>query len=285
MIKDVMIYLDGSEADNLRVAAGNGLAELFKARITGLFINVIPDVVVPIEPVDPSLELSVELREKAEEAGDQIEVRLTEKLDRLNKPVELRRFDVFPDQVTEIAAREARTVDTFVALSPSFATARGESDDAEQPDDLVDGVVLGSGRHLFLISRPPLLEGGFERALVAWNGSREAARAAEEAIPYLVKAREVTVLTISDDDMADPPPTLGANLVRYLRHHEVEANLDYATAVDRNVARALVAETRRRAADLVVMGGYGHSRLRERLFGGVTNDVLHHVHACIVIAH
>jgi nucleotide-binding universal stress UspA family protein len=285
MIKDVMIYLDGSEADDLRVAAGSGLAGLFRARITGLFINVIPDVVVPIEPMSPELELSAELRERAQETGDQTEVRLAEKLGRLDRPVELRRFDAFPGQIAEIAARETRTVDAFVALSPSFATAQGEPAAVDQPEDLVDGVILGSGRHVFLVSRRVPMEGGFDRALVAWNGSREAARAVEEAIPYLAKTREVTVLIVGDDDTADPPPVLGANLVRYLRHHEVEVGLDYAKAVDGGIAGALIREAQRRAVDLFVMGGYGHSRLRERLFGGVTYDVLHHVHAPIVIAH
>jgi hypothetical protein len=103
------------------------------------------------------------LIEHAREAGDEIEKVLTRRLQMLERPVEIGRFDVPEDDIAKIAAREARSADTFVTLRPNGAM---------DPDQLVEAVLFGSGQHLFLvpeIERPNI---DFSRILIAWNGSR-----------------------------------------------------------------------------------------------------------------
>src|SRR6202030_2235543 len=94
----------------------------------------------------------------------------------LERPVEIRRFDVLADDIAKVPAREARTADTFVALRLNGAM---------NPDQLVEGVLLGSGRHLFLVPETERPKIDLSRILIAWNGSREAARALSESIPFL----------------------------------------------------------------------------------------------------
>ena len=90
MIKDVMVRLDGSAADEVRLSAVNDIADLFDSQVTGLFLNVMPLVVAPEDGVGAMA--ATELMEAAKEAGDKVEARLRERLNRLQKPVELRRF-------------------------------------------------------------------------------------------------------------------------------------------------------------------------------------------------
>jgi hypothetical protein len=182
MIKDVMVPVDGN-------AAANQIAEAFHSQLTGLFLNVLPMLIVPEDGVGAAR--AAELLEKARAAADRIEARLTERLARLQKPMQLRRFDILKEAVGDVAAREARTADAFVALRPNGALS--------EPEHLVEGVLFGSGRHIFLVPGRKPAKVTFDRVLVAWNGSRESARALAEARPYLHKAKAAVVVVVDDE--------------------------------------------------------------------------------------
>jgi hypothetical protein len=193
MIKDVMVHLDGTTADEMRLAAVNEIAELFHSHIVGLFLNLLPVLIAPEDGIGGIQ--AAELLNKAREAGDKVEKKLSESLRRLQKPVELRRFDILNDAAGDVAAREARTADAFVALRPN-----GASQEAEH---LVESVLFGSGRHILLLPTRKSTKAILERILVAWNGSRESARALAEALPYLRKAKEATVVVVDGDSPAN----------------------------------------------------------------------------------
>ena len=275
MIKDVMVRLDGSAADEVRLSAVNDIADLFDSQVTGLFLNVMPLVVAPEDGVGAMA--ATELMEAAKEAGDKVEARLRERLNRLQKPVELRRFDILSDAAADVAAREARTSNSFVALRPNGAP--------HEPEHLVESVLFGSGRHLILVPSRKPEKVIFERIVLAWNGGREAARALAEALPYLQKAKEVTVLVVDDEPPIELNATLGVDAVKHLKHHGINATLHRARMRDNDVGATLIAETRRLKADLLVMGAYGHSRVREWLLGGATYTLLLKAPVPLLIAH
>lgn len=279
MIKDVMVYLDGSPIDEVRLATGSALAELFQAHLTGLFLNILPDVVPPMEPPDVGAQLSATLMQQARDLGDRNEAMIAERLALFDGPAAIRRFDIFTDQIGALAAREARSVDTFVTTKPSFDAS------SSPPDDLVDGVLLGSGRHLFLASDHAPSSRTFDRILVAWNASREATHAVAEAIPFLSRAPNVTIIVVNEDRLPGDDPTPGVNLTRHLLNHGIDATLDYVDRNGNSVSEILIVEAQRRDANLIVMGGYSHSRLRQRIFGGVTYDLIHQSSIPLLIAH
>ena len=274
MIKDVMVRLDGSNADDVRLAAAKDVAETFDGQLVALFINVLPSV-VPDEGI--GVGDSVELITQAREAGDAVEGRLNDRLSQLRKRFELRRFDVFGDIVADVAAREARSADAFVAIRPNGG--------ADEPARIVEGVLFGSGHHLLLVPQQKPDTRVFDHIVVAWNGSRESARALAESMPYLHRAKHVSVVTVIEDLDIEQEAVLGEDAVLHLAHHGIHAALRHVPMENRDVAATLLGEAQRRDADLIVLGGYGHSRLREWLLGGVTYTLMHQSPVPLLLAH
>ena len=277
MIKVVLVRLDGTSGDEFRLAASESLAKLFGSHLVGLILNTLPEPAFAESGV--SVEFWTRLLEQARERGNDLESDLGKRLRAISPSSELRRFDVYAHEQARVASRESRIADVFLALRLS------DVDKTVELHDVVEEILFESGRHLFLVADQKDFGNGFEHAIIAWNRSREAARAVAEALPYLSKTRAVTVVVIDQSAVSDPLAKEGDDLVNYLRHQGISASIHVAKGRGLDTSSALLEVIAEQKADLIVMGGYGHSRLREWLLGGVTYNLLRKSPVSLIIAH
>jgi len=134
----------------------------------------------------------------------------------------------------------------------------------------LETALFEAGRPL-LIAPPRVPERLGERVAIAWNGSTETARAVAFSMPFLERAREVTVIGIQGGTVPGPP---AAELARNLRRHGLPVTLREAPLSGRSIGQAMLDEANAAGADLVVKGAYTQSRLRQMIFGGATSHFL-----------
>lgn len=140
--------------------------------------------------------------------------------------------------------------------------------------DLPGEVALAAGRPLLVVPYTGQYAVLGTHALIAWNGSRDAARAVYDAMPLLEKSERVTVLAVNAPHEAAANTDSSQDLIDYLAVHGVSAQASKVRADDIDVGNLLLSRAADLGADLLVMGAYGHSRLRELVFGGVTRRLL-----------
>jgi len=143
------------------------------------------------------------------------------------------------------------------------------------PPGLAESLVLSSGRPIIVLP-PRGTVSRIRRILVAWNATRESIRAVADALPLLVKAEAVEVLVVDHQrHPAGHSQEPGADIARHLARHGVHVEVRRLSSGGKNVGHLLLSQAAAFGADLVVMGAYGHSHLREWMFGGVTRTVLY----------
>lgn len=278
MIKVLVVRLDGTGGDDFRLAATESLARLFNAHVVGLIIDVLPEP--PIVDSVANINDWSRLLDQARAAGREFEEKTKNRLRGLVPSSEVRRIDAYAHEQARLTARECRMADALVGLRLS------DEDDAIELHDVVEETLFEAGRHIFLVADQKSFDGGFQHAVVAWNGSREATRAVAEALPYLEKSKAVTVLRIVAGTESVLTATQDDRFVAYLRRQGIHAALERVAQKGlSDIATVLVDEVVARKGDLLVMGGYGHSRLREWLLGGVTYRLLRKSPVSLVMAH
>jgi nucleotide-binding universal stress UspA family protein len=142
---------------------------------------------------------------------------------------------------------------------------------ADQPT--AEALIFESGRPVLVVPREPKKPFALNIATVAWDFSRPATRAIGDALPLLTKAKRVHVVTVTNEKRIDTRRS-GPELAKHLARHGVDVILETVDAKGRPIGEALEAAARVHDSDLLVMGAYGHSRLREFVLGGATRSMI-----------
>ena len=151
---------------------------------------------------------------------------------------------------------------------------------------IAENVVLNAGRPVLVVPSACGRQSLGERVMVAWNARREATRALTDALPMLRRANQVDIVTVNADRMADGHgDSPGTDIALYLARHGVKANVIATSAGGADVGEWLLSRAADLGSDMIVMGAYGHSRLRELVLGGATRTVLDSMTVPVLMSH
>lgn len=275
--KDVLVHLDGTAEDEIRIAHAEAIAVRFEARLTGLHTNILPDIGLYAGEFGGAA--VGDISDAVRREGDQVQARLTQRFARLGVTGEIRRLENFPALLEGEAATEARWADLFVGSCPYGAA------ELERWAPLVERVLFDGGHGLYLVPRGVKPRQDLRTILVGWVDTREAARAVAEALPLLGAAKQVHLATVRESGKG----RLGgaevlADIAAHLDRHGIRATVGLLPDSDAP-ATMLLAEAHRISADVIVAGAYGHTRLREWVLGGATYDLLQSSDLPILMAH
>jgi nucleotide-binding universal stress UspA family protein len=175
----------------------------------------------------------------------------------------------------------------FAGLARRFdlsIVAQAQPDQAALDGLIVEAALFDSGRPMLVV--PYIQRNGLrlDRVLLCWDGSRSAARAAADALPFLRRAKVVEVVTVASEP-AKSAEMPGADIAQHLARHGVTVELKRIVTAETDVASTILSHAADSSADFLVMGGYGHSRLREFILGGATREILASMTVPVLMSH
>jgi nucleotide-binding universal stress UspA family protein len=262
-IKTIVAILQ-DERDAVRVLeCALPLAKQFGAHLIGVHAETMP---VPYTsatgfPDTGFLQVSAELNQGR---ADKLKAVFTRQLEGSSISFEWRSLETFSGDSALSALSSVRAADLVVA---------GQGNEGDSGAD-IGAMVYDAGRPVLVVPHSGPIVTSFKRILVAWNGSREAARAAFDALPFIVMADQTEILLIDAPDDMDENVSAGTELASSLSRHG--ANITVAKVKSQGSSMEDVIQQRltETGADLLVLGAYSHSWLRRLIFGGVTNSML-----------
>jgi nucleotide-binding universal stress UspA family protein len=271
MLKDLLVFVDDQPnwAERLRVAAA--LARRHDAHLTGVHVSGYG----PLPPVLDGIAVEQVVAAQEEvfrEAAAKAEANFREAMRREGLRHDWR---AARGPVANTAALEARCVDLAIVGQPS-----PDGDAWLRPED----VALLSGRPVLVVPYAGRFERTAENPLIAWKPTREAARAVHDALPLLAAAKRATIL-VADADVDEDGEAPGDELAVHLSRHGIAATVERTLSDDIPVADVFLSRAADLGADLLVMGCYGHSRMRELVLGGMTRDIIDRMTLPVLMAH
>lgn len=274
-IRKIVVPLLGDAADTARLRVAGVAAARVSARLDLVFIRHDPREAMPFAKGRVPGDVRERLMDALADQDDAALTRANTMLDDLSDRPELAGVTIesIDGPIETAIARRGRAADLVVI-------ANSRSDRSQDADRIREVALFSTGRPVLVAPDAPADALG-SRVVVAWNGSAEAARAVEAAMPFLRNAEDVTVATIVNN--ADEPDTI-VDMVSYLDLHGVDAGQMRHIAHGAS-SKELVEIAELRDADLLVMGAYTHSRLRELFVGGATKDLMRSTPLPILMMH
>ncbi len=264
MIKDIVVNLGLGERD----PAGEyaiAVADAFGAHVLGMAIIYDPVIPGTVMGGIPPAYIETQ-RVEAEKTVKAAIARFETTAKRVGVSFESRSVNASIAGAAERLGRLGRRFDLVVVGQPDR--------DKSAPVEVVDeGVLFESGRPVIFV--PYIQRGGLklDHVMVCWDGSRAAARAVADSLPFLQKAKQVEIVIVaSKSGKQDEVP--GADLGQHLARHGLKVDVKRITSPDIDVTSTILSYAADSSADMIVMGGYGHSRFREFILGGVTRGIL-----------
>ncbi|MFZ6817529.1 universal stress protein [Undibacterium sp. Ji22W] len=276
--KTILVHVDESKSSLTRTQFAHQIASKFDAHLTGIALTGISRYIFESTDLgvgDPNIMLHLSaLRERAEKAISQFQkssaglgIATTECL-------------IANDEANGGLGLRARYSDLII-----IGQTNREEPSPSVMSDFPEFMVVNSGRPVIIVPYASDLDSIAENCVIAWDGSREAARAITDAIPLLKSSKLVHILIINPEQQADVHgEEPGADIALYLARHgiKVEITTRFGT---HSTGNTILTACKELNADLLVMGGYGHSRFREMIMGGTTRTILEKMTLPVLMSH
>jgi nucleotide-binding universal stress UspA family protein len=275
--KTILVHSDAGPKVAPRLSLAVELAQRFNARLVGVHVRppfnapVFADGTLPMDSLFTAYETAANADQAAAEAAFNKAIKGTQ------LSTEWRVVEGYADEELVIQARYA----DLLVLGQADPEA-----ETPAPPALAESIVLATGRpaivvpHIGVTARP----GG--TVMLCWNASRESARAASDALPFLKAAKKVIVLLVDPKtSAAGHGAEPGADVATWLARHGVDVTVQRDVAADSDVGGVILSRAADHDVDLIVMGLYGHSRLREMVLGGASRTLLSTMTVPVLMAH
>jgi nucleotide-binding universal stress UspA family protein len=277
-IKDISVCMASPDGDKAAFDFAQALASANDAHLSCAAFTVLPPMILGYGDGSAG-EIYASILQQTRDTMTEAWEKFEDGLKSYETAVEMRRFEAFPNRVEALSAMNARHADIVVVRAP------GKSD--EQPHaDMLEGVLLGGGRPVLII--PEDWSGGTigTRAMIAWDASREATRAMHDSLLVIQEDATVCVATVDakpgdTGHGAGPAWDIGAHLAR----HGCSVEVHNEDGMGRSTAEVLMDVASSFGADLIVMGGYRHSRLQQAFLPGVTRTLLREAKVPLLLSH
>lgn len=279
--QSMVVCLGGDDRSEALLEFAVEMAAGYRAHLTGLYLSPSPNFSYPMAP---GVEGAILLWDKESEGKgpEETELNLQDKFlsSCVSKDLQyswhsLSYFDA------DLAVAYLRMAD--LTLLPQHHS-NGDFTQITKP--IIQMLLLSAGRPVLFLPHEGKFSPDFSTVLIAWNGSREAARAVSDAMPLLKHAKSVTVFAnLYEDRSQERRPLPDADIFGYLLRHGVKATFLDNTADPMSIGQCLLDRAAYIGADLLVMGGYGHSRFTELVLGGATRKVLESMSIPVLMSH
>ena len=276
MVKDIVVNLSVAEGGDYAGEYAVSVASALGAHIAGIAF-----LYDPIVPVSGSGYIPAEVIE-TQQADNEAAAKAA--IDRFNAVTT--RAGVSAEAIT-LGASFAGASDQFGRIARRFdlsVVGQAEPDKTAVEEMIAESALFESGRPVIVvpyIQKTPLK---LDRVMVCWDGSRPAARAIGDAMPLLERSGSVELVIVTNE-RGKQDEIAGADMGQHLARHGLKVNVNRIPGGDIDVADALLSHAADEAIDFIVMGGYGHSRLREFVLGGVTHSILRSMTVPALMAH
>jgi len=276
--KTILVHFDTTPQAGARLELALSIAQSFGAHLIGLYLPEraqLPGlfgVTIPPSLLD---QMSREKLRRRNEAADSF--------DRAVSGFGLTSYEWRAPAgfSTDTAINESRYCDLAI-----IGQRNPEEPNPFLPEDFEESLLMGTGGPVLMTPYTAKDVKVAENVLVAWNGTREATRAVKDALPLLTRARKVTVMTIGPRPAdAESPDALAADVARFLSRHGIHAETVFDANIGIDAGEWILSRASDLGAQLIVMGAYGHTRLRELILGGVTRTLLNEMTVPVLMSH
>lgn len=273
-LKDLLVHLDTGTHCQSRLETAVSLAIAHRAHLTGIFVITRTQIPTYMEvQIGPKV-LEAEAA-AADKVAKEVETRFRDRVERAGISYEWRCVEGQPVDCLNLHARYC-----------DIAVVGQQGPENYVSNDMPDHLILSVGRPVLVVPYVGDYPVVGKQIMIAWDGSRLAARAVNDAIPFLKRAKHVDVMAVNpkigSEGLGDIPC---ADICLHLARHGIEAEAKHMVADDMDEGDMLLSRAADAGTDLMVMGAYGHARWRELVLGGVTQYMLKHMTMPVLMSH